>query len=365
MRARTAARLRVVGVNVLVFFVLANVLYWAIPLVGTVARTVKGLRSEPIPPAYSAEEARWVPRHREESRRLGTVYKSFVVWRREAFAGETIHVEGRYLQRRTVNIAPAGARTAWFFGGSTMWGNGVDDGNTIPSLFARASGWHAENFADSGYIAHQGLQQLIQLLQDGHRPDLVIFYDGINDTLFKCRSELGPHSHERERQIATVLETSANPHSFAHYFAPFAKLAQNVRREAGRAVAAEEFDCHADPAKAEAVAENLLADWRFARHLVELHGGRFLAFLQPVSFFSRTPLDYLKLPRNFEPQYRAVYPILRAKLARSGEFQDLVAVLDGDEPVYTDFCHLAPRGNRIVAERMAQIVARSGNEPAR
>lgn len=352
---KIAARLRTLGINLLVFFVIANVVYWGIPLVSTIGRAFSGLRAQPIPPAYTAEEAAWLPKHRQELGRFGTVYKSFIAWRREAFAGETIHVEGPYLQRRTLNAAGPDARKVYFFGGSTMWGPGVDDANTIPSLFARASGLRAENFADSGYIAHQGLLQLIQLLQDGHRPDLVVFYDGVNDTLVKCRSELGPHSHEREQQIATVLRTSANPHTFAYYLAPFAKLAQNISRETGRAMGAEEFDCHTNRAKAEAIADNLIQDWRFARHLVELHGGRFLATLQPVSFFSRTRLDYLRLPAGFERQYQAVYPLLRERLARSGEFQDLVGALDTDEPVYTDFCHLAPRGNRIIADRLAAL----------
>jgi hypothetical protein len=231
-----------------------------------------------------------------------------------------------------------------------------NDASTIPSLFAQASGLRAENFADSGYVAHQGLLQLIQLLQDGHRPDLVVFYDGVNDTLFKCRSELGPHSHEREQQIAGILKSSANPHTFGYYVAPFAKLAQNISREMGRAVGADEFDCHTNPAKARAIADNLVQDWRFARHLVELHGGKFVAALQPVSFFSRTRRDYLRLPEAFERQYQAVYPLLRHQ-ARSGEFHDLVSVLDTDEAVYTDFCHLAPRGNRIVAQRIAALAA--------
>ena len=352
---KTAERLRTIGINLLVLFVLASVVYWAIPLVSTIGRAFSGLRAQPIPPAYTAEEAKWLPKHRQELGRFGTVYKSFIEWRREAFAGETINVEGPYLQRRTLNVAAPDARKVYFFGGSTMWGPGVDDANTIPSLFAKASGLRAENFADSGYIAHQGLLQLIQLLQDGHRPDLVVFYDGVNDTLFKCRSELGPHSHEREQQIAGILKTSANPHSFSYYLAPFAKLAQNLSRETGRAAGAEEFDCHANPAKAQAIADNLIQDWRFAKHLVELHGGKFLAALQPVSFFSRTRLDELRLPAAFERQYRTVYPLLRDKVARSGEFHDLVGALDTGEAVYTDFCHLAPRGNRIIADRLATL----------
>ena len=73
--------------------------------------------------------------------------------------------------------------------------------NTIPSQFTQLTGYHTENFGKSAYTAHQGLEMLIRLLQDGHRPNIVVFYDGANDVIHKCRSELNAWSHAREHQI--------------------------------------------------------------------------------------------------------------------------------------------------------------------
>jgi hypothetical protein len=357
--------MKVIFYNVLVFFVLANVLYWAIPAVGTILRANAAAREarRPLPPNYAEADAGWARRHREELQRKNSLYKSFVGWQTTPMAGETINVEGRYFQRRTYNPATSDRKKVYFFGGSTMWGMGASDAGTIPSQFAALSGIHAENFGEVGWTAHQSLMQLIRLLQAGHRPDLVAFYDGVNDVHQKCRIELTAESHERERQFDTALRRSLIADSFSHYFAPVERVAQNIKRELVRAVAADEYDCHSNPDKAEAVAANLLSDWSLAKLLVEAHGGKFVALLQPVAYFSRTRLDHLdrwSLQPDKGRQYQAVYPLIRTKLAQSGEFHDLAAALDIDEYIYIDFCHLSPNGNRYVAQRIADIAAPLG-----
>jgi lysophospholipase L1-like esterase len=351
---------KVIAVNLLVFFVVFNVIYWAIPTVGTLSRAISYANEagQTLPPNYDGIP--WARRHYEERAVRGTVYRSFIEWRHAPMAGETITVEGPYLQRRTINAGTPRDKTAYFFGGSTMWGDGADDAGTIPSQFAAITGVHTENFAERGYTAHQSLILLIQLLQQGHRPDLVVFYDGANEVLHKCRIELSPDSHERERQFEAVLKSSLIADSFSHYAAPLLAFARNVKRELGRAVQAEEHDCHSNPAKRQAIAENLIRDWQFARDLVERHGGKFVAVLQPVAPLSNTRRAHFTIYPLLGRGYREVYAVLREMIARGGEFHDLVPVLDRDEYIYIDFLHLSPNGNRYVAAKIAEIVAPLG-----
>ena len=49
----------------------------------------------------------------------------------------------------------------------------------------------------------------------------------------------------------------------------------------------------------------------------------------------------------------------------SGDFYDLIPVVDGSEAVYTDFCHLTRRGNEIVAHKIADIVVPLANAARR
>jgi lysophospholipase L1-like esterase len=361
MRVRWAS-IKTILYNVLIFFVIANVLYWLIPALGTIMRAGKTLATiaRPISPSYSDAEAAWVRTYQVEVHRVGSVYRSHVGWRRDTFKGERINVSGPYLQRRTLNDNASGQAKAYFFGGSTMWGEGSDDAGTIPSHFAAITGVRSENFGESAYTAHQGLSLLILLLQAGHRPDLVVFYEGVNDVINKCRTELTPESHGLEQKFERVLSRSTIADSFTYYLTPIMAVAENIKREATRAVEGEEHDCHRNPAKAEAIADLLLRDWEFAKHLVEWHGGKFVGILQPVAYLSRTRLDQASMWQSWGKQYRAVYPLIQEKLKAAGTYHDFTSVLDIDEYLYLDFCHLAPKGNRIVAQKIAEVAAPFG-----
>lgn len=355
---------RTVLYNVLIFFIVFNVFYWAIPTVSSLSLSYQMARRliAAMPAGKSGLEAiTWIAGNWTATGLPPADYRSHVGWRRVAWAKTGVHVEGPYAQRRTVNAGATADRKVYFFGGSTMWGDGAPDQATIPSQFAKKTGFHSENFGEPGYTAHQSLSLLIQLLQAGHRPDVVIFYDGVNEVWVKCRSELNADAHEREHQFRTVLQRSSRADSFSHYAAPLLTAAGNVQRELNRTTRGEDYDCHRNPQKAQAIADNLIKDWEFAKKLVEWHGGKFIAFLQPVVHFSRTPLDHVAnrpLIERLRPAYETIYPLLRERVPRhGGDFHDIVSVVDDSGPVYIDWCHLTPEANGRVADKIAEIVA--------
>lgn len=355
--------------NILVFFVVFNVLYWAIPTISTLswsAQLLRRLIADMPADTSGLQAAAWIADHWAKTGLPPAVYRSHIGWRRAEWASENVHVEGPYLQRRTVNATTSGAAKVYFFGGSTMWGDGSPDSGTIPSQFAARTGIHAENFGDPGYTAHQSLLLLIQLLQEGHQPDLVVFYDGVNEVWAKCRTENGATSTELDAEIRSVLRRSSHPDSFTYYFTPFLRVADNLNRELNRTTRGESYDCHSNPAKAEAIADNMIKDWEFAKLLTERYGGRFIAFLQPVVHFSRTKLDYIgesqaALIERVRPGYETIYPMLRERVRRrGGDFHDIVSAVDVEEPVYVDFCHLTQKGNAYVLDRMLEFIAPLG-----
>ena len=203
---------KMVGINLLVLFVAGNVFYWSIPAIHAIseawkvrpATAVAAASDAPadataISRSFSAEDNVWMPAYAREIRQQRSQYVSYVGWRSEALDGKALTIGGPYNQRLTVNTGARGDKKAYFFGGSTMWGAFSDNAGTIPSQFAAITGIHSENFGELGWTAHQSLIMLIQLLQEGHRPDLVIFYDGINDTSYNCRGahRVGAHSFEK------------------------------------------------------------------------------------------------------------------------------------------------------------------------
>lgn len=109
------------------------------------------------------------------------------------------------LKEKYINIDSNGLRHTWhngmlngastknvfrifMFGGSTMFGFGATDDYTIPSVLVKdlaqrgISGVEITNFGQPGYVSTQEIILLFAQLRRRNMPDLVIFYDGYNDT---------------------------------------------------------------------------------------------------------------------------------------------------------------------------------------
>ena len=96
----------------------------------------------------------WAEKHFEEFNKLKTTYYDFIVWRRDDFNGETISIKKglrRTLQAEGAIKPSLEGSQAWFFGGSTTWGTGLNDEYTYPSMFAIKTGYHVTNFGETGY----------------------------------------------------------------------------------------------------------------------------------------------------------------------------------------------------------------------
>jgi lysophospholipase L1-like esterase len=370
---------KLVAVNLLVLFVLFNLIYWSLPIWNVLKNsfTSNEVAEDPRARAPNYANVTWAPQHFRELKQATWDYRSFIGWRRRPFQGETITVGGRYGQRRTINDGTNEAKTVYFFGGSTMWGTGVRDDGTIPSQFAAATGYRSENFGETAYTAHQSLVLLLQLLEDGHRPNIVVFYDGVNEILVKCRTELTPTSHGREAWIDGVLKSPhSSPTTFSYYFAPLWHVARWVKSQfaktgrspmswtaqalvgGGAPDTGLGYDCDTNRDKAAKIAENMVRDWQMAKLLVESYNIRFIGILQPVSFLSKTRLDHLSdIYRNpvLRSQYQTVYPMMKQRMNQTGGFYDFVDALDIDQYVYVDDVHLSPNGNQLIAAQIAKV----------
>jgi lysophospholipase L1-like esterase len=357
---------KLVTVNLLVLFVLFNLVYWTLPIWNVLENTSNEVAEDPRARLPNYANATWAPQHFRELKQAKWDYRSFIGWRRRPFEGATISVGGPYGQRRTIDGGTNEAKTVYFFGGSTMWGTGVRDDGTIPSQFAAAIGYRSENFGETAYTAHQSLVLLLQLLEDGHRPNIVVFYDGVNEVLIKCRMELTPSSHAREVWIDAVLKSSS-PTTFSYYFAPLWHVARQVKSQLTKTAPnfgpafwapslREGYDCDTNRDKAAKVAENMVRDWQVAKLLVESYNARFVGILQPVSFLSKTRLDHLSDNPVLRSQYQTVYPMMKQRMNQTGGFYDFVDALDIDQYVYVDDVHLSPNGNQLIAAEIAKVI---------
>jgi hypothetical protein len=305
-------------------------------------------------PNYAGAE--WPKTHFRESNSLNTVYFSFVEWRRDLFQGETINIVGPFHERLTPVAEGAKGGAVFFFGGSTVWGVGARDGETIPSYYGRIAGRPTRNFGESGYVVHQSFEMLLWVLREGNeRPAAVVFYAGVNEVDQLCRTGVSIFSQGQEGRMRALLTQEEG--LFLRAWTP---LRIQLSLGGGRGEGKDRFDCDNDPAKARTVADALVEDWWMAQQVAEREGIAFFAVLQPVVYFSDTIVDKRAdarggADREKRRQFEAVYPLIRERLGEVGAI-DLTSALDEQTLLYIDFCHLSPNGNERVAQVLAALI---------
>ncbi|MFM7069309.1 MAG: SGNH/GDSL hydrolase family protein, partial [Actinomycetes bacterium] len=109
-------------------------------------------------------------------------------WTLPEFVGRFTNVSNN--ERYTYQSKQATTKTVWLFGTSAGFGMGQRDQYTIASNLVRLAeadgiGIKVRNFSVPGMSQHNEVRGFAKHLElDGERPDLVVFYDGFNDTLY-------------------------------------------------------------------------------------------------------------------------------------------------------------------------------------
>lgn len=359
--------LYVVFMNLAIFFALFGIIAIAPPIAFDSYRLLKTLffQSQPSDvrsalPNYQGLD--WARQHFVEIDNLPTEYFDFVVWRREPFVGETITIDPDGY-RRHFNATSGDLQSAaiWFFGGSTAWGMGARDDETIPAYVQKYSDKSTFNLGETGYVAHQSLNLLMKAYLEGGIPETVFFYDGVNEVAHKCRIGYAVYSSAQELVVRERVQAGATPGSSSLWSVldPTVRVIRLALEKARGAQHGFEYDCHTNAAKARLIAEHLVSNWKVAKFIVEAHGGVFVPVLQPVAFIGSPQLAHLpEVSENhiLRKQYEIIYEQVRLAAERAQfTYVDITDVFDVEELVYVDFCHVSPNGNALVAERLLSV----------
>ena len=326
-----------------------------------------------INPAYPAEADRELANEMALDIGAGLEYVSFLGWKGNPMVGKHTNIQAPYNNR--LSHGQEISSSNWFFGGSTMFGTGATDLETIPSYYSKITGQPVFNLGQSGWVSRQSLNQLLNLVADGHRPKSVVFYSGVNDVLVGCRSEydqLQLPVHQQQGQISSSLKVTASAVVAARLknvrdflVAPYIALAGKFGVKSEPAKVFGGMACLSDSQRAQKVANHLVANWYAAYLLSKSVGAKFTAVLQPVVFQSNNiRTDYLGSGHDYlRGEYAVTYPLILEEVDRycdmSVDFCESVVDgtewLDGLDPVYIDFCHITGRGNKIVAMEISSI----------
>jgi lysophospholipase L1-like esterase len=307
------------------------------------------------------------------------VYVPFRIWATTEWHGKYINNDKSDggVWRRTVNPSSSDCSekrkvNVWMFGGSTLYGTGVPDGATIPSYLSRslnAAGSHCTivtNEGVEGYVSNQELLQLMERLKSGAQPDIVVFYDGVNDASAAGASPGPPSAHFYFGTIKNRIEGSLSGRldflQESYTMRVLGAIRGSLHRKRPVALPVEE-----ERVKAASTLDNYEANLRLARALSRAFNFELYWFWQPSLYYGHKPVvpfeknvfevDKSEENVRWSSVIAKVYEEAERRAAQGADFIFLGDLFDSSaEPVYLDEAHLGPRGNELVAQSIAKYI---------
>ena len=249
----------------------------------------------------------WAEKHFIEYYNLGLTYYDYIIWKRDDFKGETITIKNGYRLNNSEEDFKL-EKDIWVFGGSTIWGTGTRDYETIPALIEKKTGTSTLNLGETGYTSSQQLNLLIKNMIK-HNPKIIIFYDGVNEVFSKCKKENNYFSALREKRIQDLLKK--NETNFQIILKPTFKIINFLKRKILRKDTSnnqeKEFDCDINIRKSEDIAKTLVSNWEIVKSISQQNGIKFIPILQPTAFSTKSLTNHLSLNEELKSQYEKVY----------------------------------------------------------
>lgn len=305
-------------------------------------------------------------------------YQPFVLWKTSSFEGETINVDEAGIRMTPGVECVEGAYRVFAFGGSTMWGVGAPDWGTIPAYLQtelvarRQEPVCVVNFGETAFVSTQEVIRLMMQLQAGNVPDMVIFYDGINDVYATYQTGIAG-VHQNLEGVAARFEqrpVDVEPPLVAwlQETATYKLLADlagmNDDASAPVTVLIDEESEQDLLRLVEPVVRVYRNNYEMVGALAETYGFEYAFFWQPVISSGEKVLTQEEqgmILSTMSPAlvafYDAVYREIQIAAQTRARLFYIADVFDGlDAPLWIDFVHVTPEGNRLVAQTMLQVL---------
>lgn len=322
----------------------------------------------------------------------------YAYFRSRPFEGEFINVDSNGIRRTWKPPADGNAPKqkplkVFLYGGSTMWGYGDRDDYTIASALAKLlyeKGISAEviNQGQLEYVSTQEVIALLTDLQQGVRPDVVVFLDGFNDylaTLFCKRSGLALHEKRRHREYRWTTRSPLEFFRLGLMATALAKTRTELSIDSLDVPVASEqyfFSAYEDKKPEELAvecAEIYAANVRIVEALAQSFDFKALFYFQPalalkgdgyLSERERKVANDSPLEIELARLFRLVYEQYDKVAKENGHVHDLGRTFDTEawkgRTAFYDTCHLVEDANHAVAQRMLPdilAIAPSGTKP--
>lgn len=247
----------------------------------------------------------------------------------------------------------------WFFGGSTTFGYGVADDETVPVYLAEFMKKPVINLGRGYYFSEQENMLLAEFLRHGYRPSQVVFFDGLNE---RC----GIDVYQREMKI---LFKDQQTQGLGSYFItvarPILRLLVKIVENITPAPAMEQrqvdnqnrnrTSCNVGGNLSIPLKQVLGNNLRMREAICGEYRINCMTFVQPIAGMHGVHLD-----RDLDPQLLAdiesKYQHLESTFAERGALF-ATSALDGfPNHAYVDAVHHSADANRVIANHLFNII---------
>lgn len=315
----------------------------------------------------------WVKEYYQEfTSSNSATWQPYVYWSRKPFSGEYINIDKEGIRKTSFKLHPfipgSPPTKIFFFGGSSMWGSGVRDAYTIPSLTGnnlsrKAYNTQISNFGESGFVSTQELIRLMIELRKGNIPDIAVFYHGAND-IFSCLQSgvagIPQNEDNRNKEFNTLKEKKK---SFLVFLQSLSNLSTikfvNVKfgRKQMKFVDRDEDESNLLAGKTVLLYnENI----RIINALAKQYGFQALFYWQPLIFdkpgltaYEAGEIKKVKALQSFSGKVQN--ELFSGNIKFENIRFDNISIIfkQVDQAVFIDWCHTGEFGNEVIAQRIS------------
>ena len=314
----------------------------------------------------------WGDQYWKEYKSTSFHYAPFILWNADEYHGKWINIDHNGLRKTWAPGVNAPApEEIYVLGGSAIWGIGARDDYTIPSdlsklLNPESQHYRVSNYGLPGFTFLQEIIKFTLLLQQGHRPHYVVFYDGANDVYAAYQSgrvvDFLDYRDTQEKLEASPVTLGVK------YLIARCRIVQAVEKmlslvhlQANFQEGGAGFTDLQLEVLANGIADNYQKSASMLNNLSKIYNFTYVLFWQPVIF---TEVNVVEEEVRMDPHCQdkklaRLFQLVKARLDSSSipHWHDLSAVLhQGPKPAYIDFCHLTEPGYARVSEAISAIV---------
>jgi lysophospholipase L1-like esterase len=303
------------------------------------------------------------------------------------FHGRYINVDilepTRLPYRRTLNVTQShDSKIVLILGGSTVYNSEVPDEFTVASLLSKVlnvgtqSRYFVLNAGVTSVNTTQELERLRIELKNGLHPKVVVSFSGINDV------SQGVYFGNPDGVMFSYAQRSAVK-EFVKRVVPlniYRMLIMKAARENQRTIPEHLLDRQKVIGFAERVERVYFENMLVMQNLAKEHNFVFVALLQPYLLSATYPVGQNEMEEvsiaegktlpnihiAFDLGYKALKRSIRDLQMQGVSAYDVTDIFAGKaSSMFLDWAHVNSVGNKLIAERMAEIILRSEVEQVR